>query len=170
MIQKQKRKTWEWFSKYIRLKYADHQGNCTCYTCGKKYPWKKMQAGHGMGGRTNNILFDERIVRAQCYGCNIRQYGRLDEFGDKLRKEIGEKTYSDILKNKYLTRSYSNAELNEMIEYYKNKAIEIAHKKSLFIDNIQTRKREFSKNSIIIAKMFPERKRSKEILKKIKKT
>ena len=35
------------FSQYIRLKDADHNGDVTCFTCGKVSHYKKgMQCGH----------------------------------------------------------------------------------------------------------------------------
>ena len=52
-----KKKVWTLCSKYIRLKYSDKDGNCTCFTCDTVKPWKEMQAGHGISGRTNSILF-----------------------------------------------------------------------------------------------------------------
>ena len=36
------------FSQYIRLSNTDKHGYCTCVTCGKKYFWKQIQAGHFM--------------------------------------------------------------------------------------------------------------------------
>ena len=167
MIQKQKRKTWEWFSKYIRLKYADHQGNCTCYTCGAVKPWKKMQAGHGISGRTNNVLFNEDLVRPQCYGCNIMQYGKLDEFGEKLRKEIGSR-YSEALKSKYQEKHFTELELKSLEEQYKRMAMDYSEKKNLPIQKKIKNKRKYNKITIISAKLYPSRKRSKEILKDYK--
>lgn len=130
MIQKQKKKTWAWFSKYIRLKHASSSGLCSCYTCGQVLPWKQIQAGHGIGGRSNNVLFNEDIVRPQCYGCNVAQYGKLDEFGAKLRKEIGKK-YDKYLKEKHLEKHYTEQELIDMEQEFKAKAKLLAEEKGL---------------------------------------
>ncbi len=168
MISKQKKKTWEWFSKYIRLKFADDQGNCTCYTCGVVKPWNKMQAGHGIGGRTNNILFNEDVVRPQCYSCNIMHYGKLDEFGEKLRKEIGSK-YNEALKNKYKEKHFTESELKLLEAQYKIMATDYSKKKNLPIKSEIKHKRKYQEISIITAKLYPNRKHSKEILKDYKK-
>lgn len=167
MIQKQKKKTWFWFSKYIRLKYAE-DGMCECYTCGIKKPWKEMQAGHGIGGRSNSVLFNEEIVRPQCYGCNICQSGKLDEFGLKLREEIGNK-YDQALKSKYDAKQYTEQELIDLEKFYKDKSHEIADEKGIDIKRKEGKKRNItpSMNSKIRAKMYPNQKSSKKILEKI---
>ena len=128
MIQKQKKKTWAWFSKYIRLKYASSSGLCTCYTCGQVHPWKQIQAGHGLSGRTNRILFNEDIVRPQCYGCNINQHGKLDDFGVKLIEEIGNK-YHEILRDKYIPLKYTEQQLIDLEQEFKVKAKLLAEEK-----------------------------------------
>lgn len=168
MIQKQKKKTWAWFSKYMRLKHSDKKGMCECYTCGRKMKWneKNCQAGHGIGGRTNNILFNEDIVRPQCYGCNVCGYGKLDEFGYKLSQEIGQDKYNDILKNKRKVKKYTEQELKEMEEFYKAQVKRLLKEKGLE-EKPKIRKR-YTKEAVIIAKLYPTRKRSKEVLEDLK--
>lgn len=131
-IQKQKKKTWEWCSRYIRLKHADSDGICECYTCGKKYHWKQIQAGHGLSGRTNNILFNEDIIRPQCSFCNVKMMGKLDEFGAKLRVELGD-AYDEYLKTKRDVKKYTEEELKELEEMFKTKAKEFAKAKNQII-------------------------------------
>ncbi len=70
-----KKKAWVAFSISIRVSSADKDGRCLCYTCGKKYHWKELQAGHFTAGRSNSILFDGRQVRPQCYICNVCNHG-----------------------------------------------------------------------------------------------
>jgi len=166
MIQKQKKKTWKWFSKYIRVKHSDENGYCTCYTCGRVMKWndRNCQAGHGIGGRTNNILFNEDIVRPQCYGCNVCGYGRLDEFADKLEKEIGRTKYKKILKSKREIKKYTEKELKEMEKHYKDKFFEIIEEKNLEYKE----KRKYKEITIITAKLYPTRTKSKKILKELK--
>ena len=67
---------WKIFSQYIRLRDcikslgAVDRGKCV--TCGRIYPFKKLQAGHFVPGRTRAVLFDERCVHAQCFLCNMK--------------------------------------------------------------------------------------------------
>lgn len=79
-ISQLKKKAWALFSQYIRLKYADKTGKCKCVTCGKVDDYKKMHAGHAIAGRGGVVLFNEKIVRPQCVGCNIYAGGRYDRF------------------------------------------------------------------------------------------
>ena len=72
------------FSKYIRTRdcirttgFAD-QGKCI--TCGKFFPFSELQAGHAIGGRNNSILFDEKLVNAQCRVCNHYGNGRYGDY------------------------------------------------------------------------------------------
>src|SRR3990167_9589243 len=95
-LSKEKKKTWSACSQYTRLKHADKNGYCICYTCRAKLYWKEIQAGHGFSGRNNSILFEEDIIRPQCYGCNICNSGRLDVFTRNLRKELGEKRFEEL--------------------------------------------------------------------------
>jgi len=46
-----------------------------CVTCGKLYPYKKLQAGHFTSGRADAVLFEESGIHAQCYRCNIERSG-----------------------------------------------------------------------------------------------
>lgn len=75
-IPKAKKKAWEQFSIYIRLKYANSSGIVQCVTCGIRKHYKdNMQAGHFIPGRGNAVLYDERLVYPQCFGCNYGKSG-----------------------------------------------------------------------------------------------
>ena len=79
-----KDKAWKLFSQYIRRKYSDSLGNCSCFTCGVIKPWKELQCGHGISGRQNYVLFLEEVCRPQCYGCNVGRGGNYEIFIPKL--------------------------------------------------------------------------------------
>lgn len=114
-----KKKVWALFSKYIRLRYADWDGIVQCYTCPKKKHWKQMQAGHGFGGRSNSILFEEKIVRPQCYGCNIMMKGNYDIFHAKLEKEYGFGILQEFIEIKRQTKQFTGEELKNLAKHYK---------------------------------------------------
>lgn len=92
-----KDKAWAAFSKYIRLKYANEQGYEECYTCGAVKHYKQMQAGHGIGGRNNSVLFMEDVVRPQCAGCNLWGGGKYSIFTEKLIREYGADKYAELV-------------------------------------------------------------------------
>ena len=114
-----KDKAWSVFSLYIRQSNADSRGYCTCYTCGNSAPWKEIQAGHGIGGRTNAVLFDEEIVKPQCVACNIFLRGNYTIFTTKLIKQHGMQWWENKLINSRLLIKHSRADLEEIIRNYK---------------------------------------------------
>ena len=112
-LKAQKKRTWKAFSKYIRTKYSDGE-NCECFTCGTVKPWKEMQAGHGISGRTNAILFLEEIVRPQCVACNMFKGGMYEVFVPKLIDLYGREGFDEFVRLKNTTVKYTIAQLKEM--------------------------------------------------------
>jgi hypothetical protein len=123
-----KQKVWKVFSLYIRLKDADNLGYNYCYTCGIRLHYKRLQAGHGLGGRTNSILFDEELVKPQCQRCNIFLGGNYDVFHAKLIKEHGIEWFEGKLKLKNKTKQFTINELKQLYEHYKNKVDKLLYK------------------------------------------
>jgi len=114
-----KKRAWDAFSLYIRLSYADKQGMVTCYTCNNIYHYKKVDAGHGIAGRTGAILFEEKIVKPQCKGCNLWGGGKYSIFTDKLIDEIGMKGYRIIITQSRQTVKYKTQDYLDIEEKYK---------------------------------------------------
>ena len=104
------------FSKYIRLKNADENGICECFTCGKRSYWnKEVDAGHFMSRKHYSTRWDERNVKPQCKYCNMYRNGEQFKFAQNLGEELSEELY--FLSKQ--TVKYSDIELNVMAEYYK---------------------------------------------------
>ena len=121
-----KMKAWKQFSLWIRLSNAIIEPTvlepCNiCYTCGKIKSYKEMNAGHGIGGRNNAVLFDERIVKPQCVGCNIWGRGQYQVFTRKLIAELGLDVYDEIVKHSSDVVKYRIADYQEIEELYKQK-------------------------------------------------
>ncbi len=105
------------FSKYIRLSNADKNGYCECFTCGKKLKWNKgIDAGHFMSRKNLSTRWDERNVKPQCKYCNNWGAGEQYKFSMMLGAELSDELF--ILSKK--TIKFSNYELIEMYDYYKN--------------------------------------------------
>lgn len=72
---KAKKKAWAAFSAFIRtrdcIKYGNSLEDGQCVSCGRPFPYKRLQAGHFIQSRRNAILLDEDIVHSQCAGCNL---------------------------------------------------------------------------------------------------
>jgi hypothetical protein len=117
-----KKRAWDAFSLWVR-KSNEVDGLVECYTCGKRKPYKEMNAGHGIGGRNNAILFDERIVKPQCAGCNIWGRGQYQVFTRKLINELGLEVYDEIVKHSSDTIKYKASDFLD-IEFKYNKLLE----------------------------------------------
>lgn len=116
-----KKQVWKQVSRFVRLEDAlKHKGRCICYTCGASLDPKRAQAGHGVGGRHNYLLYDLRIIKVQCLRCNIFLHGNYPVFAVKLIQEHGLKFYKNMLK--YKVKKFSPQELRIMKETYKEKA------------------------------------------------
>lgn len=128
---------WYEFSLYIRSRDSDNNGICTCCTCGKKMFWSgvECQAGHFVPGRTNNILFDERIVHSQCSRCNEYLGGNHWEYRKFMKSKYG---YSDeILEEfhslKHVIKQFTLEELKVMKKSFIEMRIRICKEKTLLM-------------------------------------
>ena len=111
-----KKKAWTLFSLYIRRKGMSHDETNVCYTCGKRYHYKLLQAGHFIGGRHNNNLFDERGVRPQCYNCNINLKGNTVEFFRRMQQEVGDEVIDDLRRRNREPHPWTVTGLEGLIE------------------------------------------------------
>ena len=79
-----------------------------------------MQCGHGIGGRNNAILFDERLVRPQCVGCNMFANGRYYIFTSKLIDELGKDAYCEMAHQAKMIVQYKAIDYQAIYEKYKH--------------------------------------------------
>lgn len=120
-----KDKCWTLFSEYIRRKDADEGGTVECFTCRRLFFWREVHAGHFVAGRTNAVLFDERIVRPQCISCNIWKGGNYSAYTLRMLDEVGREKVEDYLALKGKTLKYTKSDILDLIELYKGKLREI---------------------------------------------
>jgi len=106
------KKAWTLFSKCIRIEGADEDGITYCYTCGLRFHWKKLQAGHFHHGRLD---FDRRNIKKQCPRCNKWKSGELALYGTKLTQELGVDGMQRLLLDAN-TKRYTITELKQIIE------------------------------------------------------
>lgn len=112
---------WGVFSEYIRKRGADEGGTNTCITCDKLAHWSELHAGHFVPGRTNAVLFDERIVHPQCPRCNIWLGGNYAAYTLKMIDFYGREKVEEFLALKHKLVKFTRTDLEEMIEAYKAK-------------------------------------------------
>lgn len=78
----------DYFSQYIRIKYANSEGIVKCYTCDWKGHYKDADCGHFVSRATMLLRWDTRNTRPQCQTCNRMNYGQIDKFTEMLNEEI----------------------------------------------------------------------------------
>ena len=106
------------FSQYIRQKNADYLGIATCFTCGKKDHWKKLQNGHFQSRKHYATRWLEMNCQVQCAGCNVFRYGEQFLFSKYLDEKYGDGTAEELYIKSRETVKFSNNELLDMIKLY----------------------------------------------------
>lgn len=104
------------FSKYIRLRDSDRNGNAQCITCGVKKPWKELQNGHFISRRVNALRYDDENCNAQCYSCNVMRYGEQYKYAQELDKKYGDGTADKLHARRHETHKFTAQELQDIID------------------------------------------------------
>lgn len=109
------------FSKYIRLKAADSNLKCRCYTCSNYIEWKYIQNGHYWSRGELPLRWSEQNCKPQCVSCNIYKEGNKPAYTQALIREYGE-SILDILESKKNNKwKPSRFELELLIREYTDK-------------------------------------------------
>lgn len=116
---------WKIFSEFIRLRDADENGYCRCFTCGLVRHWKQGDAGHGIPRQHKATKYDEVNNQFQCKRCNGFEGGMREVFKANLDKKYGAGTW-DRLEVKSRTRfKMGSFEMLALKNYYKIKVDEL---------------------------------------------
>lgn len=126
-----KRKLWETFSLYIRLRDSDEKGYCRCISCGAvKLYNDDMDAGHFLAkNKGMAIYYEEDNVHAQCSYCNRMLHGNLYDYGKALEKKIGEQRIKELKALAKTTKKFSLAEYQAMIDYFREETDKLRNNK-----------------------------------------
>lgn len=124
-----KNKCWTQFSIYIRTRDCLKTTGCAsfglCITCGKRYHFKLLQAGHFIPGRHLSNLFSEKGTHAQCYNCNINLKGNTLEYRRQIIKLYGEGVDLELEAQDRIIRKIKPHEYEAMIQDYKNRIAQL---------------------------------------------
>jgi hypothetical protein len=132
-LTKAKEKAWDEFSRFIRtrdcIKYGGSLTEGICVTCNTPYPFKKLQAGHFIAGRTNAILLDEDLCHTQCYGCNMGRSGAHVEYFVWMEKTYGREVIDIFRRRKSETLKMNEQDWLDQKTYWKKRteALILAH-------------------------------------------
>lgn len=122
--------TWSMFSKFIRLrdclKTTETGDYGECVTCGRRYSFEILQAGHFIPRKYSIHLFNEKNVHIQCFGCNIKKKSNWVEYYEFMRQHYSLRYINTLIKTRNnphcpLTRD----ELWSIYEKYKTKYEEL---------------------------------------------
>ena len=80
-----------------------------------------MQAGHAIGGRHNAVLWDESIIRPQCYRCNVPLRGNYPVFTLKLINEHSAEWFEKKLNDSHNIVKWTTADMKEKIKGYEQR-------------------------------------------------
>ncbi|MCR4307890.1 MAG: recombination protein NinG [Candidatus Berkelbacteria bacterium] len=134
-VSQAKKRCWEMFSKYIRTRDAIRTTGipeeALCITCDRRYSIKELQAGHFLPGRHTSVLFDERGVHAQCYGCNVMKNGNSIKYFRKMQTLYGDKVIEELEELDTQVKQFKTFELDELYEVFKVKLAELTPEKIL---------------------------------------
>ena len=124
--------TWKAFSKYIRtrdcLLTTGDPAIGVCVTCGRVYPFGKLQAGHAIEGRGNSILFHEQLVNAQCTRCNIYLNGNYTIYRIKLIQKYGVEQWNKWEALKFMPCKFNDFQLKVIKDDYKKRTAALIKK------------------------------------------
>jgi len=112
------RKIWEHCKRIIRTIYPN-----VCYTCGATglegsnwhtgHMWAKASLGA-------YLKYDLRVLRPQCYNCNINHGGAGADFYKRMLKEIGEEAMAQLERDRQVTVKAYDHYVKVLSEYQKS--------------------------------------------------
>ena len=100
-----------------RMSASDKFGVASCYTCGRRIPWKCLDCGHYITRQRIGTRFDFDNLRPQCQNCNRLLRGNLEIYKKHLLREIGQKKLDELELKK--TNKITTPDLREMLEKVK---------------------------------------------------
>jgi hypothetical protein len=112
------KKLWSIFSIFIRLRDADKNGICKCFTCNKRRPWKEMHCGHGLGRQFWGTKYSEINNHAQCVQCNSFEEGKKEIYKQKVLEKYGPKAWDKLELAKAAGRTLSQFEVDQLTIHY----------------------------------------------------
>ena len=131
-LSKLKKELDKWFSLFIRLRNATHEGLCQCFTCGKVAHYKVgMQCGHFQSRSNLKTRFDEKNCQVQCVGCNMFKQGEQWKFGMNLNAKYGIGTSNKL---EFISRQkvkFSRIDYEDKISYYKEAVEKLKKEKGI---------------------------------------
>lgn len=113
------KKLWKIFSIYIRLRDADQNGICTCFTCGRKTIWNKnTDCGHGIPRQHFGTKYNEKNNHAQCKKCNGFEGGMREVYKSEMDKRYGSGTWDLLILSSKRKSKITQFEIDLMEKHF----------------------------------------------------
>ena len=77
-----------------------------------------MQCGHFVSRQYLATRWDDNNCRPQCAGCNLFGNGRLLDFEERLKKELGEETVENLKRSRHKVVKLDRLWYEEQIKKY----------------------------------------------------
>jgi hypothetical protein len=89
------------FQKLIRLRAADNNGMCVCFTCDKPIKWnlKGTHAGHFLTRAKLGTVFNPMNCHPQCAACNQHKGGSSAIYERRMRAKYGDDEVDALISN-----------------------------------------------------------------------
>lgn len=107
------------FSLFIRLRDCMPNGFFRCISCGKIKPFAQADCGHFHSRRHMSVRYDEDNAHAECRSCNRFAADHLIGYERNLIAKIGKMRFDKLAWKASHTMKWTDAELKELIAYYK---------------------------------------------------
>lgn len=121
------------FQFYVRLRDCLPGGYCRCITCGKMYPFDKIQAGHFMSRRHMSLRWNELNVNAECCFDNCWNSDHQFAYEQNLIRKIGKENVDWLKASVGDYRKWSDFEMIQMIQDYSAKTKVLSKQKGVCI-------------------------------------
>lgn len=108
------------FSVYIRRRTADEGGTVSCVTCRRLLFWKEAHCGHFVKRQHRALRWRPTNCAVQCPQCNLYKGGAQDEYAKFIIQTYGLAEFNDLMESKHKVVKHTRADLEAMIEKYKN--------------------------------------------------
>ena len=104
---------------YVRSKDAKTGSFVKCYTCGEYHNFSEIECGHFIERRHKAVRFDLNNLRPQCKKCNNEKRGNLVVYEEKLKAELGEQKFNELIALGRTTKHWSQFEIDALISMFK---------------------------------------------------
>lgn len=106
----------------VRLKAADDDGMCVCWSCGKPGHWSEMQGGHFIERKRTATKIDEANIHPQHSHCNLWEMKKAStvlEYRRAMVDYYGEGFVNELIARSKQTFKPDRQWIAEQVEYFK---------------------------------------------------